>query len=193
MAFRRAIIKQYYKATDQIIDKDPFLEIEQGDLKRLARDCVAYLLSLAKRKLVIYRSTKNTVRGIFDMLHGNQDPELRRTRQTITTVDALSAIIEEGLPNEDLRKGFPLLQSEEDVEASACLFLMHSRFSLFKELSAMQRLSFQPYYAQLAIENDAYDILTFLRSSYPESYTKHERRYIPALITSFHKSCSNYM
>ena len=49
VAFRRAIIKQYYKATDQIIEKDPFLEIEQGDLKRLARDCVAYLLSLAKR------------------------------------------------------------------------------------------------------------------------------------------------
>ena len=80
----------------------------------------------------------------------------------MTVVDALSAIIDEGMPNEDLRKGFALLKSEEDVEACACLFLMHSRFSLFKELCTIRHLKFQPYYVQLAIENDAYDILTFL-------------------------------
>ena len=29
--------------------------------------------------------------------------------------------------------------------------------------------------------------------SFPESFAEHETRYIGALITSFHKSCSNYM
>ena len=76
------------------------------------------------------------------MLQANQDPDIRRTRQTMTVVDALSAIIEEGMPNEDLRKGFALLKNEEDVEASACLLLMHSRFSLFKELSGLHNLKF---------------------------------------------------
>ena len=193
VAFRRAIIKQYYKATDMIIDKDPLLEIEQGDLKRLARDCVSYLFSIVKRRPVIYRSTKNTTRGIFDTLNGNNGQELRGSRQTMTVVDVLSALIDEGLPNEDLRNGFALVKSEEDAEACACLLLMHSRFSLFKELCTIRHLKFQAYYVQLAIENDAYDILTFLRLSFPESFSKDETRYIGPLITSFHKSCSYYM
>ena len=50
-------------------------------------------------------------------------------------------------------------------------------------------MEFNIHFINLAIENDAFDILNVLKKTYPEDFERNQKQFIPSLIKSFESSC----
>lgn len=126
----------------------------------------------------------NTILDKFKQEHEIQSKGKLDSSSKVTYVDILHVLLEKGKSNSECRKIISKISDGETLAEIVGLLIVKNRFSLINEVKA----DFDERFIQIAIENDAFDVVFHFRDKYPQSFTRSEGTFLEYILLSFTKS-----
>jgi hypothetical protein len=177
---------------DILEQEDTHLVVTIEDLNEFYKFSPTACLNFLKYRVKIQRVQRSSVTTLLDYYKdGFARANLYTTQEKLDSVDIIEVLLDHSAPDFQILN---LLEKSKDLEKPICLLIMKQKFELAsafllhsKNTDSYKNSSLE-LYAKIAIENDSYDILKFLKKLFPLEYVASERTFLIPLMTSFQRS-----